>query len=169
MEVSMFKRIVILCALGALLPLTAHAQGPYMNSWGFRAGFSTSPDQLLIGGQMSVGEVAPNLTFDPNIDFGFGDNVTIIGMHLDMHYHFAITNSTWRPYLGGGAGINFIQIDLPPGLSADDSFTRVAGSLILGAGVPTQSGSRFFSELKVGLGDSATPDLKMLVGWNFRR
>src|SRR6185503_11294646 len=67
-EVSMFRRIVILCALGALLPLAAQAQGPYTNSWGFRAGFSTSPDQLLIGGQLSVGEVAPNLTFDPNID-----------------------------------------------------------------------------------------------------
>ena len=73
----MFKRLVVLCALGALLPLTAHAQGPMESSFGFRAGFSSNPDQLLLGGQMSVGEVAPNLTFDPNIDLGFGDNVTI--------------------------------------------------------------------------------------------
>ena len=165
----MFKRLVILCALGALLPLTALAQGPYVNTFGVRAGFSSSPDQLLLGGQMSIGEVAPNLTFDPNIDLGFGDNVTIIGFNLDMHYHFMVHGTTWRPYVGGGAGINLIQVDLPPGISADDSFTRVAGSLILGAGVPTQSGNRFFTELKVGLGDSSTADLKMLVGWNFRR
>ncbi len=164
----MFKRLVVLCALGALLPLAAHAQGPVVSSFGLRAGFSTSPDQLLLGGQMSVGEVAPNLTFDPNIDLGFGDNATIIAFNLDMHYHFDITGSTWRPYLGAGAGINLIQLDLPPGV-ADDSFTRVSGSFILGAGVPTQSGNRFFSELKVGLGDSSTADLKMLVGWNFRR
>ena len=165
----MLKRIVVLCALGALLPLAAHAQGPLVTSYGLHAGFSTSPDQLVLGGQMSIGEVAPHLTFDPNIDLGFGDNVTIIDFNLDMHYHFNVTGTTWRPYIGGGAGINFIQVDLPPGISADNSFTRVAGSLILGAGVPTQSGSRFFTELKVGLGDSSTPDLKMLVGWNFRR
>jgi hypothetical protein len=165
----MFKRLVLVCALGALSPLTAHAEGPFVNSFGVRAGFSISPDQLVIGGQMSVGEVAPNLTFDPNIDLGFGDNVTIIGFNLDMHYHFALTNTTWRPYVGAGAGVNFIQEDLPPGVSADDSYTKVAGSLILGAGVPTQSGARFFTEMKVGLGDSSTPDLKMLVGWNFRK
>lgn len=164
----MLKRLVVLCALGALLPLAAHAQGPMESSFGFRAGFSSSPDQLVLGGQMSVGEVAPNLTFDPNLDLGFGDNVTILAFNLDMHYHFDMVNSAWRPYLGGGAGIHHIQVDLPPGVG-DDSFTRVAGSFILGAGVPTRSGSRFFTELKIGLGDSATSDLKMLVGWNFRR
>jgi len=164
----MYKRLVVVCALGLWLPLTAHAQGPVVSSYGLRAGFSTSPDQLVLGGQMSIGEVAPNLSFDPNIDLGFGDNVTIIAFNLDMHYHFDITGSTWRPYVGAGAGINLIQLDLPPGV-ADDSFTRVSGSFILGAGVPTQSGSRFFSELKVGIGDSSTSDLKLLVGWNFRR
>ena len=164
----MVQRLVVCCALGVLLPLTALAQGPVVNSYGLRAGFSTSPDQLLLGGQMSISEVAPNLSFDPNIDLGFGDNATIIAFNLDMHYHFDITGSTWRPYVGAGAGINWIQVDLPPGVS-DDSFTRVSGSFILGAGVPTQSGSRFFSELKVGLGDSSTADLKLLVGWNFRR
>ena len=163
----MFKRLVVLCALGALLPLAAHAQGPVVNTFGLRAGFSTSPDQLVLGGQMSIADVAPNLSFDPNVELGFGDNATIVAFNLDMHYHFDVTGTTWRPYVGAGAGINLIQLDLPPGLP-DNSFTRVAGAFILGAGVPTQSGSRFFSELKVGLGDSSTPDLKMLVGWNFR-
>lgn len=164
----MSKRLVVLCALAALLPATAYAQGPFESAFGLRAGFSTSPDQLLLGGQISVGEVAPRLTFDPNIDLGFGDNRTILSFNLDLHYHFDIVNSAWQPYVGGGAGINYIQLDLPPGV-ADDSFTRVSGSFIVGAGVPTRSGNRFFSELKVGLGDSSTADLKLLVGWNFRR
>ena len=163
----MFKRIIILCAVAALLPLSALAQGPVVDSYGLRAGFSTSPDQLVLGGQMSVGEVAPNLSFDPNVELGFGDNVTIIAFNLPMHYHFDLQGSNWRPYVGAGAGINLIQVDLPPGVG-DDSFTRVAGEIILGASVPTQSGNRFFSELKLGLGDAATPDLKLLVGWNFR-
>ncbi|MGH7731640.1 MAG: hypothetical protein ACRENJ_10375 [Candidatus Eiseniibacteriota bacterium] len=163
----MLKRLVVSCALAALLPLTARAQGPIQSSYGFRAGFSSSPDQLVLGGQMSIGEVAPNLSFDPNVELGFGDNVTIIAFNLDMHYHFALYNSSWRPYLGAGAGINHIQFDLPPGFS-DDSVTKVAGSFILGAGVPTRSGNRFFTELKVGLGDWAS-DFKVLVGWNFGR
>ena len=164
----MFKQIVVVGALGALLPLTALAQGPMESSYGVRAGFSTSPDQLVLGGQMSVGEVAPNLTFDPNIELGFGDRATILAFNLDMHYHFELARSAWRPYVGGGAGIHHVQNDVPPGFP-DDSRTRVAGSFIFGAGVPTRSGNRFFGELKVGLGDSYTSDLKMLVGWNFRR
>ena len=162
----MLKRLVVSCALGALLPLAAHAQGPMESSFGLRAGFSTDPDQLVLGGQMSIGEVAPNLTFDPNIEIGFGDNVTVLAFNLDMHYHFALYNSSWRPYLGAGAGINHFQVDAPPFVS-DDSFTKVAGSFILGAGVPTRSGNRFFTEMKVGLGDWAS-DFKVLVGWNFR-
>lgn len=161
----MLKRLLILSVFAALLPLPALAAGPVGNAYGFRAGFSTSPDQLVLGGQMSIGEVAPNLSFDPNIELGFGDNLTIISFNLDMHYHFDLANSSWRPYLGGGAGINLIQQDQPPGVS-DDSQTKVAGGLVVGAGVPTRSGNRFFSELKVGLGDWA-PDLKLVVGWNF--
>jgi hypothetical protein len=164
----MFKRIIVSCALGALLPLAAHAQGPMESSYGVRAGFSTSPDQLVLGGQISVGEVAPNLTFDPNIEIGFGDSATILAFNLDMHYHFELARSAWRPYVGGGAGIHHIQFDVPPGFS-DNSTTRVAGAFIFGAGVPTRSGNRFFGELKVGLGSNYTSDLKMLVGWNFRR
>jgi hypothetical protein len=162
----MFKRLVVLCALGALLPLSAMAQGPTVNAYGLRAGFSTDPDQLVLGGQMSIGEVAPNLSFDPNVELGFGDNVTLAAFNLAMHYHFDLTNSNWRPYVGAGAGINWIQVDLPPGVG-DDSFTKVAGEFIMGASVPTQSGNRFFSELKLGLGGASVPDLKLLVGWNF--
>ena len=162
----MFKRLLVLCALGALVPLTAQAKGPVGNAYGVRLGFSTSPDQLVLGGQMSIGEVAPSLSFDPNVELGFGDNTTIIGFNLDMHYHFDLSNSSWRPYIGAGAGINFVSFDVPPGVGADDSETDVAGAFIFGAGVPTKGGNRFFTEAKLGLGSSA-PDFKLLVGWNF--
>lgn len=162
----MLKRLLVLCALGALVPLAAQAGGPVGTTYGFRAGFSTSPDQLVLGGQMTVGEVAPSLSFDPNVELGFGDNTTIIAFNLDMHYHFDLSRSSWRPYVGAGAGVNFIQFDVPPGSGADNSETKVAGSFIFGAGVPTKSGNRFFTELKFGLGDWA-PDFKMLVGYNF--
>ena len=146
----MIKRLVVLCAFGVLLPLTAIAQGAVVTDYGLRAGISTSPDQLVLGGQMSIGEIAPKITFDPNIELGFGDNVTLICFNLAMHYHFDIENSSWRPYVGGGAGINFVSVDLPPGF-ADNSSTHVGGELIVGATVPTHSGNHFFSELKLDL------------------
>jgi hypothetical protein len=161
----MIKRLVMICILGAvLLAGSALAEGPAVTSYGFRAGFSSDPNQLVLGGQMSVGEVAPNLSFDPNIELGFGDNVTLIAFNLDMHYHFTVNNSTWRPYVGAGAGINLINVDAQPPLQ-DDTRTEVGGQIILGAGVPTRGGNRFFSEMKFGLGD--IPSFKLLVGWNF--
>jgi hypothetical protein len=157
---------MILCALGALLPLTAYAGTATFSSWGPRVGFSSNPDQIVFGGQMTISEIAPNLSFDPNLELGFGDNATVVAFNLDMHYNFEVSGANWRPYAGAGIGINFVQVDTGP-FGADASDTFVGGNLIVGASVPTQSGSKFFGELKLGLGD--VPDLKLMVGWNFAR
>ena len=166
-EASMYKRLALagLIAVGVLCSGSAQAQKAVIGGAGPRVGFSSGPDQVVFGGQLIIGEIAPSLTFDPSLDFGFGDNQTVIGLNFDLHYHFAIQSSQWRPYVGAGAGINFVQLDLPPGFN-DESQTDVGGNLIVGAGVPTASGNRFFSELKLGLGDA--PDLKLMVGWNFK-
>ncbi|TMQ67425.1 MAG: hypothetical protein E6K78_04810 [Candidatus Eisenbacteria bacterium] len=163
----MRKRLAFvgLIAVGVLCSASAHAQKAVVGGWGPRVGFSSGPDQIIFGGQLIIGEIAPNLTFDPNLDLGLGDDATVIGLNFHLHHHFAVARSQWRPYVGAGAGINFVQLDRPPGFS-DESETDVGGNLIVGAGVPTSSGNRFFSELKLGLGDTA--DMKLLVGWNFK-
>jgi len=153
----MLRRAIVAFALCALLPGAALAQ--VRSGVGPRVGFSVDPDQLVLGGQMIVGEVAPNLTFDPNLELGFGDDVTVVAANFDLHYHFDVPDMTWRPYAGFGLGINFIDWD-----GGDE--TEVGGNVILGAGVPTSAGNRFFGELKFGLGD--IPELKLMVGWNFR-
>lgn len=160
----MLKRLLLVCALGAATAATAQAQA-VVGGAGPRVGFSTGPDQLVFGGQLIIGEIAPQLTFDPSLEFGFGDHLTLISTNLDLHYHFVVQGSAWRPYAGGGVAINFVQFDNPPPFG-DDSETDIGGSLIVGAGVPTQAGNRFFGELKLGLGDTA--DLKIMVGWNFK-
>jgi hypothetical protein len=161
----MIRRILVLLALAGLVPISAYAEGAAVTSYGVRAGFSTSPDQLVLGGQMSIGDVAPSLSFDPNVELGFGDNVTLIAFNLDMHYHFEIRDSAWRPYVGAGAGIQLVSVDVPPGFGGDNTTTEVGGQFIVGAGIPLRSGNHFFSEAKFGLGD--VPDFKLLVGWNF--
>ena len=49
---------------------------------------------------------------------------------------------------------------------SNDALHVTRRDLILGAGIPTQAGNRFFGEMKFGLGD--IPTLKLLVGWNFK-
>ncbi|TMQ69335.1 MAG: hypothetical protein E6K80_12050 [Candidatus Eisenbacteria bacterium] len=160
----MLRRLVLMLAFGAL-SFVPHAQAAaVLGGIGPRVGFSSNPDQLVLGGQAIIGELAPDLTFDPSLEFGFGDHSTVIAANFDLHYHFVLTGSAWRPYAGAGIGLNFIEVD--EGFAADRSDTEVGGNLILGAGVPTRSGNRFFSELKLGLGD--VPELKLLVGWNFK-
>jgi hypothetical protein len=159
----MFKRLIVLGALGALLAAPAQAQTT-IGGVGPRVGFSVDPDQLVFGGQLIIGEIAPQLTFDPSLEFGFGDHATVIAANFDLHYHFNIQGTPWRPYAGAGVGLNFTEFDNGP--FRDTSDTAVGGNLVVGAGVPTSAGNRFFGELKLGLGD--IPTLKMLAGWNFK-
>ena len=42
----------------------------------------------------------------PGIDLGFGDNNKLATLNGDFHYQIA-TGGPWRPYLGGGVGLNF--------------------------------------------------------------
>ncbi len=159
----MLKRLMFISAL-ALVPATALAAEVVTTGIGPRVGFSSGPDQVVFGGHVVIGEVAPDITFDPSFEVGLGDNLTVLAFNFDLHYHFD-TNTRWRPYAGAGATISVVSYDSDT-YGNRDSNTDAGGSLILGAGVPTASGNRFFSELKLGLGD--VPDLKFMVGWNFK-
>lgn len=156
----MLKRLVLVIALGALMAVPAAHADATIGGVGPRIGLSIDPDQLVLGGQLIIGEIAPDLTFDPNIEFGFGDNATVIAMNFDLHYHFTLEGTAWRPYAGGGLGLNFIDVD------GGGSDTEVGLNIIGGAGVPTQSGNRFFGELRLGVGD--IPEIKLVAGWNFK-
>jgi hypothetical protein len=153
---------LVMFALFALAPAWARA-GTGATAIGPRVGFSVGPDQLVVGGQMLVPDVAPQLSFDPSLELGFGDHRTVIAANFDLHYHVPVQGTPWQPYFGAGMGVDFVNYDHDR--FADTSDTFVGGALIAGAGVPTRSGNQFFSELKLGLGDVA--DLKLLVGWHF--
>ena len=158
----MIRKLALAALVAAMLPVAARAAP--VTSGGPRIGFSVDPDQLVLGGQMMIAEIAPDLSFDPNLDLGFGDHETVIALGLDLHYHFRLHDSDWVPYLGAGVGIHFVDVNLPAPLDGTD--TQVGGSIIAGAAVPTRSNNQFFGELKLGLGDA--PSLKLLAGWNFK-
>lgn len=158
----MLRRTLLALALAAVLPAAALA-GPF-TAFGPHLGFSSGPDQFVVGGHLQWGDVAPQLDFVPGIDLGLGDNSTLISLNGDFHYRIQ-TKTQWQPYVGGGVGIHFISFD-NPGPGFDDSDTRAGGHFIAGADVATKGHSRFFAELKLGFADS--PDFKALAGWSFK-
>jgi hypothetical protein len=159
----MVKKIVLAAALLVTLPLAARAAAN-VSSIGPRVGVSVDPDQLVVGGQLSIGPVAKDLTFDPNLELGFGDNETVTEINLDLHYHLRLSGSDWSPYVGFGLGVAFIGVDEPAPFR-DRSDTNVGANLIFGTQLPTSGSNKFLAELKLGLGD--IPSLKIMVGWNF--
>jgi len=161
----MLRKLLVVGVFTTLLAAGAQA-ATSGTSIGPRVGFSIDPDQIVFGGQITTGEVAPRLTFDPSLEIGLGSDVLVLAFNLDLHYHFNIQNSDWRPYAGAGLGIAFINVDHEAPIP-DDSETGVGGGIVLGAAVPTSSGNQFFGELRFGLGDEM-PGLKLMVGWNFK-
>ena len=160
----MIRKLAIALFACIVLPIAAHADIS-TESIGPHVGFSLDPDQLVLGGQMTFAEIAPQVVFSPGAEIGLGDHQTNIDINLDFHYRFKLRDSDWVPYAGIGMGIDFQSIDRPAP-SSDNSDTFVGGNFIFGATVPTKSNSQFFGELKLGLGD--LPSLKAIVGWNFR-
>jgi opacity protein-like surface antigen len=157
----MLRKLLAALTLAALLPAAAHAASA--TSIGPRIGFSVDPDQLVLGGQLKVPEVAPKISFDPSLELGVGDDVTLLDLGFNLHYNFDLKDSRWTPYVGAGVSVVFIHFDNVPG---DDSDTDIGGNIIVGAAVPTKGGNQFFAELKFGLGGNV-PSLKMVAGWNF--
>ncbi len=144
--------IAALVLLGFVTPVAA---GP----WGPRFGLTIDPDQVHAGMQFQAAQITPHVTFLPSFDLGAGDNMITVAGNMDFKYVFSQGPSHWRPYLGGGPGIFFVDVD------NHDSNTDVGINLVGGMQTPTQSGL-FFGEMRLGLVDEA--DVKFTVGWMFR-
>ena len=158
-------RNLLVAAVLALLPATAFA-APTVTSVGPRVGASIDPDQLVVGGQLSLREFAPGWSFDPSLELGFGDNQTVIAFNLDAYYHLRMSGTDWRPYLGPGLSVDFMSFDEPFG-RRDQGETNVGLDLVAGFTLPAGRGDHWFTELRFGVGD--IPTLKIVGGFDFGR
>ena len=129
----------------------ASAQAP-----GVRGGVSVDPDQFYLGGHYETGPLVDRLHFKPNIEAGFGDDLTLIAINFEFVYKFP-SKGPWNLYAGGGPAINFYSFD-----DVDDSESEPGFNILVGA----ESRRGLFFEMKIGAIDS--PDLKFGVGWSFR-
>ena len=158
----MRHRVIMTLAILVLLPAVARA-GPF-TYYGPHIGFGQGPDQTVIGGQLQWNGVAPRMAFVPGIDYGFNDISSVMTLNGDFHYQLS-HETAWQPYLGLGAEVN-VWHETTGRTNRDETTTETGGHLIIGAATRNRTGGRFFTELKLGLGDA--PDMKLLLGWNLR-
>ena len=170
-RVTLALTILALTSCLALAPGIAFAQDDAsgkddlgFRGWGPRVGLTMDPDQVHVGAHMDYGVFGPRVRFQPNIEAGFGDNITLIAFNFEAAYRFRDRWDAWTPYLGGGIGLDWWNYDDNfPG--NNDSDTDLGASILGGIERGLSNGNRFFVEAKLGLSDA--PDAKFTVGWTF--
>lgn len=125
---------------------------------GIRGGISIDPDQFYFGGHLETSPLVDRLYFRPNVEVGFGDDLTLIGANLEFVYKFTRSRPL-NVYAGAGPALNILMFDRP---GDNDAETEAGFNILIGA--ETRRG--FFFEFKIGAMDS--PDLKFGVGYTWR-
>jgi hypothetical protein len=142
--------VVVACAALAGLASPARAQGP-----GVRAGVSVDPDQFYVGGHFETDELIDQLYLRPNLEVGFGDDLTTLAVNIEAVYKIPLKNRRDTSFYAGG-GPAIIVYDR-------DNGSDTKGGLNLLAGLEF---GKFFVEVKGGVFDA--PNLKVGIGYTFR-
>lgn len=132
-----------------LLSAPAWAQDP-----GLRGGVSVDPDQVYFGGHLETSPLVDRLHFRPNVEVGFGNDLTLLAANMEFVYKFPNSRG-WGLYAGAGPALNIYMFD-------DDSNSEAGVNFLIG--VEQRNG--LFFEFKVGAIDS--PDFKFGVGYTWR-
>ena len=91
-----YVRFVNVICVWAALVTPAAAQG-----LGVRAGASVDPDQFYFGGHAETAPLLEELRFRPNIEIGFGSDLTLVAVNFEFAY-FLSPAEPWSLYAGGG-------------------------------------------------------------------
>ncbi len=129
---------------------------------GVRAGASGSPDQFYAGVHYESEPFIDQLRFRPNIEFGVGNDQTVVALNFEFAYFIPLDTarrrggrSEWSLYLGAGPALVIDRFN-------NNTNTGGGFNILIGA----QHRQGFFTELKVGMIDS--PSVKFGVGYTFR-
>jgi hypothetical protein len=130
----------------------ANAQAHY----GVRAGVSGDPGQFVIGGHIETKPLISHLSFRPNLEAGFGDSSTLVGINFEFAYRIDLDRKPWWIYVGAGPAAVWTH--------PDGGETDFGGGFNILVGVQHKKG--LFAEFKFGAGDS--PTSKFMVGYAFK-
>jgi hypothetical protein len=144
----------------AVLCVTAVASA--QDGPGIRAGISADPDQFYFGGHWVSEPLTDNLRFQPNVELGLGDDLTLATFNFELAYWIPLDRQPWSLYFGGGPALNVYNFETEGRRGADD--TEVEGGVNVLFGLAHRRGLLF--EFKAGLADS--PDIKVGIGYTFQ-
>jgi hypothetical protein len=163
-----FVTLVVLAACLATAP-QARAQDLGVQAFGLRSGVSMNPDQFHFGAYLNAGHFTERVRFQPSFEIGLGNGLKLGALNADALYLFAPRR--WRPYAGGGLGINFIDVTNGVGQARGleiEPVLNLVGGIEWGVS-KSKTGSRslhrYLLEARLGLGD--TPELKLTAGITF--
>ncbi len=156
----MARMVMVGVLSGASLIFAAPAQAqnvPHTQSTlGVRAGASGGPEQFFVGAHVETPNLGHNTTLRPNAEIGFGSDVTLVAVNLDLVHWSRIPNTPWRVYAGGGVGTNLIFDDFEDDDILDGNVNAVIG---------LQHTSGLYAEMRVGM----SPGVKVAVGYVLRK
>ena len=143
-----------------LLGLVLFSSSPALaQDGGIRGGISVDPDQFYFGGHLETSPLVDRLYFRPNVEVGFGDDLTLIAANMEFVYKFT-RNRGLNFYAGGGPALNIFMFD--DGGGDNDAETEAGFNVLVGA----ETSRGLFFEFKLGAIDS--PDFKFGVGYTWR-
>jgi hypothetical protein len=156
--------VALAATLGSLPTQASPDTDVGFRGWGPRVGLSLNPDQIHFGAHLDFGNFAEHVRFQPNVELGIGDHMTLFAVNAEAAYRFRSTWDVWSPYLGGGLGANIKSFDNNNGRHSN-SQTDLGVNLLGGIEKGLTNGDRFFIEGKFSVNDA--PDAKVTVGWTF--
>jgi hypothetical protein len=159
----MFSRrpLTFVLAVASTLLLFTTGAGQARTTWGLHGGFSSNPDQFVVGPHMNLAAVGERVYIVPSGEVGFGDHVSTIAFNGDVQYRFAVRKSKVHPYAGGGLTLLLANPDGPGG-SSTNLGVMALGGIFFGE----MNGRPMFVDAKLGLTDEV-PDWKFQFGFNF--
>jgi len=143
----------------AAIAITVFAHSAQAQGVGVRAGVSADPDQFYAGVHFETRELAEHLRFRPNVEVGFGDDVTLVALNFEFTYRLPPaalprSMSMWHLYVGGGPALNIFRFS---------NDTEPEGGFSGLVGLAHRNG--LFAEAKFGALKS--PSFKFGVGYTF--
>ncbi len=123
---------------------------------GLQAGFSSGPDQFVVGGQGEFGPAVGSAFLAPSVDLGLGGNSTVTVINGDLRWYLLPLPETGIRFYGQAGPVLVVSPD-----------TELGFSLAAGADIPMKNRRRYHVEARFGFGD--VPDFKLVLGVLFGR
>lgn len=154
-------RVVSAALFCAAFLLLAARGASAQSSINFNGGISIDPTQVYAGVSWESPDIGGRFRLRPGIDGGFGDDLRLGNINIDLIAKFPLGTTGWSLVQGGGPTISLVKWT---GIYEDaDMEVHAGGSYLFGF----QHDNGFFTEFRIG-GGGYVPNLKIGAGWSVK-